>query len=322
MASLETNPEERAFKSNTQSDLKTIVHLGAPDLFNLQFKIPPVTLNRNLPDVIQLNLLLGKTARDLQNSYLFWETSPFQNSKFQNEFLEVQYGSSQLIREQHLRMSTDVLSDQVSLFGEVMHRTNTYNQTEDRIFSLGGSSALNTMSGQLSGEIVYEDALAKSYASPALKAILSHKLHVSETAQFKIGWKYFEKKEWLNQLGQNNGLIEHSSDLSNLNIFNLQLAFAPADKMFLSLDYYHYLQDQLSADVFQAPFGAIDPIVLASTNGLSKDIGEVIDLRAIYSHSENLSSQLMAGWFIPGSALGQAEDKKTFEIRGEIIVNF
>lgn len=110
--------------------------------------------------------------------------------------------------------------------------------------------------------------------------------------------------------------------LSNLHILNAGLACYPAENMRGFFDFYYYRQDenlvQSLGDTFQDNGG-----VLALTNGTDKELGVEFDLGVDYQYTEDVATQLYAGWFVPGDAYDDVTQENTaFEIRGEILLNF
>ncbi len=112
-----------------------------------------------------------------------------------------------------------------------------------------------------------------------------------------------------------------SPAVSNIHIINARLSVAPMDKLTVALDYYHYAQDEKQIASVGNP--DIDNGGVASmTNGTDKTLGNEIDLVASYKYTEDVATQLYAGWFMPGDAYSSPGDDGAFEIRGEIVVNF
>ena len=113
-----------------------------------------------------------------------------------------------------------------------------------------------------------------------------------------------------------------SPSVANIHILNAKFSVVPMEKLTVSIDYYHYAQDEKQIAAVGNP--DIDNGGVASmTNGTDKTLGNEIDLVASYKYTDDVATQLYAGWFMPGEAYNNSPgDDTAFEIRGEIVVNF
>jgi hypothetical protein len=111
----------------------------------------------------------------------------------------------------------------------------------------------------------------------------------------------------------------YSPRLENIHLINARISVLPMENLSLTFDYYHYWQMEEAVQSMGDPFqdnGGIPTL----TNGLNDDLGHEFDVIAEYDYTEDVSTQLYAAWFLPGSAY--TPEDTAFEIRGEIIVNF
>ncbi len=110
--------------------------------------------------------------------------------------------------------------------------------------------------------------------------------------------------------------------LTNIHILNAGLSLYPTENLRAFFDFYYYRQDDAVAQLMGDPFqdnGGIG----AATNGTDEELGAEIDFGVDYRYTEDVSSQLYAGWFFPeGAYRGVTEDNSAFEVRGELLVNF
>ena len=190
--------------------------------------------------------------------------------------------------------------------------------------SVGAEAAISFSNTDFRGKIAYEDKLASSVTgSPALKVALSglKKLDYSTVPQIKVAAEYNgdqgEKGGTQSVEVARNTIF--SPDESNIGVMNLALACSPMRNMFMSVEYYYYLQDRLQVQNFSNNPGALR---IASTNGQSQDLGQEFDLRTVLAFTDYVRSELFAGVFNKGKAYANNDDNKTFEIKGEIVVNF
>lgn len=110
--------------------------------------------------------------------------------------------------------------------------------------------------------------------------------------------------------------------VTNIHILNAGFNLYPTDNLRAFFDFYYYRQDdevaQFMGDSFQDNGG-----VGVATNGADDELGIEIDFGVDYQYTEDVATQLYAGWFLPGDAYKGVSDESTaFEIRGELLVNF
>ena len=106
--------------------------------------------------------------------------------------------------------------------------------------------------------------------------------------------------------------------LSNIRIINASVAINPSEFWQLSLDYYHYTQDEKAvASVGNSLL--TDPGISVPTNGLDDDIGEEVDLSVKHIYTGDVSAMVTLAYFSPGDAYDTDE---AIEVRGELLVSF
>jgi len=113
-----------------------------------------------------------------------------------------------------------------------------------------------------------------------------------------------------------------SPTVSNIHILNAGLACYPVENVRGFFDFFCYWQDkklvQNVGDPFQDNGG-----VIALTNGTDKELGCEFDFGFDYQYTEDVATQLYAGWFLPGDAYDTVtSENSAFEVRGELLVNF
>jgi len=113
----------------------------------------------------------------------------------------------------------------------------------------------------------------------------------------------------------------YSPALSNIHIFNANLTVQPVEKLALTLDYYHYLQDE-KMKMNMADSNQDNGGISALTNGTDDALGDELDIIANYDYTQDVSTQLYLAWFMPGDAYSSPNDDDAYEIRGEIVVSF
>lgn len=114
----------------------------------------------------------------------------------------------------------------------------------------------------------------------------------------------------------------YSPAISNIHILNAGLAFYPVENLRSFFDFYYYHQDDALAQIIGDPFQD-NGGVLALTNGTDKNLGVEFDFGVDYQYTEDVTTQVYAGWFVPGDAYQDVTpDNTAFEIRGELLVNF
>ncbi len=184
------------------------------------------------------------------------------------------------------------------------------------------------------GEFAYEDYLAADViGSPAFKAALYGILKLNTLkSEFNVNLIHAGKhslEEELRYLDkkQTGAIYEPQAfyPVKSQALLNTQLVCSPRKILFLSLDDYYYLQNELKAQYYKnKTAGASESSIsnLVWTHGENSEQGEEANFKSIYAYSDTYISQLLAGWVDPGATYGKIEDTKTFEIRGEIIINF
>ncbi|MDD5644656.1 MAG: alginate export family protein [bacterium] len=120
--------------------------------------------------------------------------------------------------------------------------------------------------------------------------------------------------------------------LSNIHIFNAAISVLPLENVEIVVDYYHYEQAKNNQCELGASAGLYPVVgnpfmdnggVSAPTSAKSKNLGDEIDVTINYDYSEDVSVQLIAAYFMPGSAFDATTDsKEMIEVRGELKVNF
>jgi Alginate export len=109
-----------------------------------------------------------------------------------------------------------------------------------------------------------------------------------------------------------------SPALSNIRIINASVAINPSEFWQLSLDYYHYTQDEKAvASVGNSLL--TDPGISVPTNGTDDDIGSEVDLSVTHIYTGDVRAMVTLAYFSPGDAYDTDE---AIEVRGELLVSF
>ena len=96
----------------------------------------------------------------------------------------------------------------------------------------------------------------------------------------------------------------------------MRLSCLPVEKMFMSVDYYYYIKNHV--DSYTVTYALNNQ----NFDSKEKNLGQQLDFKAVYLHSDQMKSEVFAGWHESTEAYSAPDDTKTFEIRGEIVVNF
>lgn len=115
----------------------------------------------------------------------------------------------------------------------------------------------------------------------------------------------------------------YSPLVSNIGILNGQLSMVPSEDFTLILDLFYYMQNEETVMSMGDP-GKDKGGVMWPTDGEDNDLGMELDAIAEYDYSEDLSTQLVFGWFKPGDAYKTdlLDPDDVFEIRAELLVSF
>jgi hypothetical protein len=171
---------------------------------------------------------------------------------------------------------------------------------------------------------VYEDYMAADVIDArAFKAALSGTLgENTPRLEFHVNLIHGDKgslKEELRYLNKKRTEGVFASPLFHVTLVNTSLACNTRKSLFLSLEDYYCLQNTLKvpASIF--------------ANSISKRTDSELRvhsewgnryLKDIAPYLKSYPSKLLAGWIDSDAVYGNREDTKTFEICGEIIVNF
>ena len=111
-----------------------------------------------------------------------------------------------------------------------------------------------------------------------------------------------------------------SPDVSNIQIITAGVAIQPSDLTTVSLDWFHYTQNEAAAMSMANP-RITDPGVTAMTTGLDDDLGYELDLGVRHDYTEKVTASMIVAYFVPGDAYGSDADD-ALEIKGTILVSF
>jgi len=291
-----------------------------------RFDIQPLYLNRNLSVLTRFSTLPENFQLTLKQFYIThqWDNKTRLGAKgtgLEDRFADSK-GQDVLVELSHPVVAHSLIHTE-TFFGA--SKSDQDPEETSIFFGARGNGSLFNLN--FNGEFSYEDQIASQVSSPAFKAVVSSSLawNASFPSEVKLAWQYAEERGIDNDLQdlyaeeRPQGNI-YAPTISNISILNVSLACAPVQNMFFSLDYYYYLQDKLQIQSFANNRSRYSGTEL--TTGESRDLGQELNFIATYSPSDLIISKLFAGWFDPGSAYAQVDDNKTFEIRGEIIVNF
>jgi len=111
-----------------------------------------------------------------------------------------------------------------------------------------------------------------------------------------------------------------SPDLSNIQIINAGVAIQPSDRTTVSLDWFHYTQNEAAAMSMANP-RITDAGVTAMTTGADDELGYELDLGVRHNYTDKVTASLVVALFVPGDAyVSDADD--ALEIKGTILVSF
>lgn len=199
----------------------------------------------------------------------------------------------------YVGLRSDVAAmENFDLWGEVVYQTGTYKETDLSAFAIDAGTEYSFADVAWMPSI----KLAYTYAQGDKDMDDPKDLFVAPYNYTYYGYVY-------------------SPYVSNIHILNAKFSVVPVENLTLSVDYYHYAQDAKLATSVGNP-DIDNGGVSAMTNGLNKTLGNEIDVVASYNYTQDVMTQIYAGWFLPGKAYSSPGDDTAFEIRGEIVVNF
>jgi hypothetical protein len=111
-----------------------------------------------------------------------------------------------------------------------------------------------------------------------------------------------------------------SPDLNNIQIINAGVAVQPSDRTTVSLDWYHYTQNEAAAMSMANP-RITDLGVTAMTTGVDDALGQELDLGVSHNYTDKVTASMIVALFFPGDAYG-ADADDALEIKGTILVSF
>jgi hypothetical protein len=116
-----------------------------------------------------------------------------------------------------------------------------------------------------------------------------------------------------------------SPDLRNIQIINAGVALQPSDLTTVSLDWFHYTQNEAAAMSMANGWPwtprFTDAGVTAMTNGADDELGYELDLGVRHNYTEKVTASMIVALFVPGDAYGSDADD-ALEIKGTILVSF
>ena len=281
-----------------------------------QFEVTPMTLNRDLSVITTLSGLPYALQLTMKQSFLTYE--------FDRNNQALEKGKSFKDGISWCDISRKYVYSNVSVEPYVQTSKKINGEASAMASGLRANVSCNAVN--LEGKISYEEMLASTVvSSPAIIAGMKGTYTVEKIPYTPSVTVSFEHAgETLNEANYVSydkvGGDIYNPDHTNVNIMNVSLACVPSKNMFMSLDYYRYLQNNLQVQTYSSNPHALS---LPYTSGESRDLGEEINLKTVIAYTDSLRSEFFAGYFVPGEAYAnQSEENKTFEIRGEIIVNF
>ncbi len=180
------------------------------------------------------------------------------------------------------------------------------------------------------GEFVYEDGTLGTHDLNAFALQLGASYQCADSPwapEFHVEWTYASGDKSFDdafvQFFEYNyyGYV-FSPVLTNLHILNAGMNLYPTENVRAFVDFYWYQQDEELAQILGDPFQDNGGVSVA-TNGADDELGVEIDFGVDYQYTEDVATQLYAGWFLPGDAYkGVTSENTAFEIRGELLVNF
>jgi hypothetical protein len=291
-----------------------------PSLENsTRLNISPLLLTRDFFSLSHFSRLPVNFQMTLNQILLSYEL----NSK---NYLTVQTGrdtqhdSQKEVAGLSLSHRFDRAPGQIEAFCDSYHsKAGTSDRSE--AISVGGRGKMTVSNHfEINSELAYEEMVASEIVSPSYRASIAGKLDLNTPAQSQVKIAYHCIREEPVKTGNGETTLVPESSVSSISVMNVSLACAPIKSLFMSVDYYYYLQNQAE---FQTLANQRTFLSSLDFNETRQGIDEQLNFKATYVYSQTLISHLLAGWFNRGSLpYGQTDDSKTFEIRGEIVVNF
>jgi hypothetical protein len=116
-----------------------------------------------------------------------------------------------------------------------------------------------------------------------------------------------------------------SPDLRNIQIINAGVAVQPGDRTTVSLDWFHYTQNEAAAMTMANGWPwtprFTDAGVTAMTTGADDELGYELDIGVRHNYTQKVTASMTVALFMPGDAYGSDADD-ALEIKGTILVSF
>jgi alginate production protein len=101
-------------------------------------------------------------------------------------------------------------------------------------------------------------------------------------------------------------------ELSNLWIYTAGIELEPASDASIRILFHHYQQDRATAELR-------DTLIDRDPDGVSRELGQALDVAVSYEGIENVYVDLIAGVFFPGAAFGPGTDRAVF---GQLLITY
>ena len=311
-ASIDTENKSNVLSNNKDS----FIYSGNYAQKNNDFKVMPLRLNRSASMITSFYTLPKNVLLTLEQSYFTLQNK--NNTKINTSVITKKDGDNELNETSWFNISKSFYIPSVSIETYV----GTTNNNNEKSYSTAGAK----LQASLSSKIGFEGRVeVDNFFSQSLQANIKsfYKFDTSTKSMLEIAFQYAgdRKNSDLKDFDNNNAARStiFAPKQSNISTFNIALACLPVEKTFMSVEYFYYLQNKIQVQSFTDTSSYLGNMF---TNGNNRFLGQELNFKAVRTCSTNWKSELFAGWFDLGEAYSNPEDNKTFEIRGEIIVNF
>jgi len=311
-ASIDTSNQSREISNNKSS----FTYSNNYTQKDSTFQVTPLQLNRSASMITSFYTLPKNVLLTLEQSFLTLQNT--NNTKIKASVISRKDGEEQLAETSWFNISKSFYIPS----GSVETYVGATNNDNEKNYSSAGAKIKASISSKIGIEGRVE---VDNFFSQTLQANIKsfYKFDTSTKSMLEIAFQYAGKR-------QNSDLKDFDSKnasrstifspkQSNISTFNISLACLAIEKTFMSVEYFYYLQNKIQVQSFTDESSYLGNMF---TNGNNRFLGQELNFKAVRTCSTNLKSELFAGWFDLGEAYSNPEDNKTFEIRGEIIVNF
>ncbi|MBN2143145.1 MAG: hypothetical protein JW774_00835 [Candidatus Aureabacteria bacterium] len=280
-----------------------------------QLHISPIYLTRDFFSISHFSRLPVNFQMTLNQILLSYELNNKNHLYVRTAELDTIHGSKGEMASVSFQHRFDRLPYRIETFCDSIYAQDGMNQLEAVSFGGRGKMPLSNQFA-INSEIACGERKTMDSISPFYHTTLSGIWNPQTSGKPQVTLSY----QYLSGDVPKMKEMDNDSSVSSISVMNVSLACAPVKSLFMSVDYYYYLQNEAEIQTLSNHRSLLASLDL---NEAQDVLEEELNFKATYVYSKTLVSHLLAGWFNRGPlSYGHTDDSKTFEIRGEIIVNF